>query len=128
MTTVEQNMFPAWFDRLQARYMNPVVRKIGPYLPGFAVIQHRGRKSGRVFTTPVNAFRAKGTLYVAMGHGRTDWIKNILAAGEAETTYAFRQYRLTNPRIIARGESDPGLPRLARLMSRRLPLFAADTE
>ncbi|MEC3918839.1 nitroreductase family deazaflavin-dependent oxidoreductase [Nocardia sp. CDC160] len=125
MDTVERNMFPAWFDRLQVKYMNPVVRKLGPYLPGFAVIQHRGRKSGRAFSTPVNAFRVDGTLYVAMGHGRTDWIKNILAAGEAETTYAFRRYRLVNPRVIPRGET--ALPGLARFMARRLPLFAADT-
>ncbi|WP_040815255.1 nitroreductase family deazaflavin-dependent oxidoreductase [Nocardia concava] len=128
MTTAERNHFPAWFDRFQSRYMNPVVRKLGPYLPGFAVIEHRGRKSGRAFSTPVNAFRANGTLYVAMGHGRTDWIKNILAAGEAETIYAFRTYRLTNPRVIPRGEADPSLPRLVRIMARRLPLFAADTE
>ncbi|MVU83299.1 nitroreductase family deazaflavin-dependent oxidoreductase [Nocardia sp. ET3-3] len=126
MTTVERNMFPAWFDRLQVKYMNPVVRHLAPYLPGFAVIEHRGRKSGREFATPVNAFRGNGKLVVAMGHGRTDWIRNLLAADGGSTRTAFRRYRLTNPRVIARGEAGSDLPFAARLAGRNLPLFVAD--
>ncbi|WP_433561414.1 nitroreductase family deazaflavin-dependent oxidoreductase [Nocardia sp. CA-151230] len=126
MPTTEPNMFPAWLDRLQVRYMNPVVRPLAPYLPGFAVIEHRGRRSGRAYSTPVNAFRFDGSLYVVMGHGRTDWIRNVLAAGEAATSYTFRHYRLVNPRVVGRGEAGPEFPFLARIAARRLPLFVAD--
>ncbi|MGW4249141.1 nitroreductase family deazaflavin-dependent oxidoreductase [Nocardia sp. NPDC004722] len=128
MSTVERNYFPAWVDRIQSRYMNPVVRRIAPYLPGFAVITHRGRKSGKPYSTPVNAFRGGNTLYVAMGHGRTDWIRNTLAAGEAEAHHTFRQFHLTNPRVIPRGEVSANAPLIARLSGRTLPLFAADLE
>ncbi|MFE3194865.1 nitroreductase family deazaflavin-dependent oxidoreductase [Nocardia sp. NPDC059240] len=128
MSTVERNYFPAWFDRIQSKYMNPVVRRIAPYLPGFAVIGHQGRKSGKVYSTPVNAFRAGGSLYVAMGHGRTDWIRNTLAAGEADAHYAFRRFRLVNPRVVARGEAPTDAPLVARLAARSLPLFVADLE
>ncbi|MTE13219.1 nitroreductase family deazaflavin-dependent oxidoreductase [Nocardia aurantiaca] len=128
MTTDERTMFPAWFDRLQARYMNPVVRPLAPYLPGFAVIEHRGRKSGRPYSTPVNAFRFDGKLCVVMGHGRTDWIRNVLAAGEADVVRASRRHKLVNPRIVARGEAGPDLPLPARLAARRLPLFMADIQ
>ncbi|GAB2533318.1 nitroreductase family deazaflavin-dependent oxidoreductase [Nocardia heshunensis] len=127
MSTVERNYFPAWFDRFQSKYMNRAVRPIAPYLPGFAVIGHQGRKSGKAYSTPVNAFRADGKLFVAMGHGRTDWIRNTLAAGEGDARYAFRRFRLVNPRVIARGEAGAEYPLVARIAGRSLPLFVADT-
>ncbi|BEK87879.1 nitroreductase [Nocardia seriolae] len=106
--------------------MNPVVRPVAPFLPGFAVIEHVGRRSGQPYATPVNAFRVGGRLYVAMGHGRTDWIRNTLAAGEAGARYAFRHYRLVNPRVVGRGEAGSEFPLAARIAARRLPLFVAD--
>ncbi|MGY2063804.1 nitroreductase family deazaflavin-dependent oxidoreductase, partial [Nocardia gipuzkoensis] len=66
MTTVDRgtSIFPEWLDRLQLRFVNPVVRPLAPYLPGFAVIEHRGRKSGRAYSTPVNALQHRGKLFV----------------------------------------------------------------
>ncbi|MFI1913711.1 nitroreductase family deazaflavin-dependent oxidoreductase [Nocardia sp. NPDC020380] len=122
------SIFPAWFDRFQNKYMNPAIRPLAPYLPGFAVLEHHGRKSGRPFATPVNAFRSGDKFYVALGHGRTDWVKNILAAGEADTRSAFRRYHLVNPRVVDRESAGPGLPLAARVAGRRLELFVADIE
>ena len=47
-------LFPAWLDRWQMKYMNPVVRRVARYLPTFAVVKHRGRKSGTPFEPPVS--------------------------------------------------------------------------
>ncbi len=128
MTTIDRgkSIFPEWLDRLQLRYMNPVMRQLAPYLPGFAVIEHRGRKSGRAYATPVNGFQHRGTFYVALGHGRTDWAKNVAAAGEADVRRLGRRLHLVHPRIVNREDEGPGLPLTARLAGRRLLLFVAD--
>ena len=128
MPTPDRNisLFPEWLDRLQTRYVNPVVRPVAPYLPGFAVIEHRGRTSGRPYATPVNAFRFDGKLCVALGHGRTDWVKNVVAAGEAGGRITGRRRRLVNPRIVDREEAGPGLPLAARIAGSRVKLFVAD--
>jgi deazaflavin-dependent oxidoreductase (nitroreductase family) len=44
------------------------------------VIEHRGRRSGRLYTTPVNYATVDGDVYCMAGFGpRTDWYRNILA-------------------------------------------------
>ncbi|WP_040825758.1 nitroreductase family deazaflavin-dependent oxidoreductase [Nocardia jiangxiensis] len=122
----EISLFPEWLDRIQTRYVNPMVRPLAPYLPWFAVVEHRGRKSGRTYSTPVNAFRFDGKLCVALGHGRTDWVKNVLAADGAEVRILGRRWRIVNPRIVDREEAGPGLPLAARVAGARVKLFLAD--
>jgi len=44
------------------------------------VIEHRGRRSGRHYTTPVNYAPVNGDVYCLAGFGpQTDWYRNILA-------------------------------------------------
>ncbi|MFC9997517.1 nitroreductase family deazaflavin-dependent oxidoreductase [Nocardia sp. NPDC127526] len=120
------HVFPAGLSRLQNRYFNPLVRPLAPYLPGFALLEHRGRKSGTPYTTPVNVVPARGIFIVVLGHGVTDWARNILAAGEAEARTTFRRVRLVDPRIVDPADPDPSLPLLARAAGRGLRLFVAD--
>jgi deazaflavin-dependent oxidoreductase (nitroreductase family) len=119
-------LFPAWVDHLQMRYMNPVVRRIARFLPTFAVVKHRGRKSGRSYETVVNAYRKGNVLAIQLGHGKADWVKNVLAAGEAEVRLMGRDLRITNPRIVPVGAGTEGLPWIARLGGRRMAVLAAD--
>jgi len=42
----------------------------------------RGRKSGRIFTTPVNVLDTDGKRYLVAPRGRTQWVRNAEAAGE----------------------------------------------
>ena len=95
-------LFPAWVDRIQLKYMNPAVRRVARFLPTFAVVKHRGRKSGRQYETVVNAYRKRRLLAILLGHGKADWVKNILAAGEADVRVNGRDLRITNPRIVPR--------------------------
>ena len=45
------------------------------------VIEHRGRKSGKQYLTPVNYALVDGEVYCTAGFGpRTDWYRNIMAA------------------------------------------------
>lgn len=119
-------LFPTWLDRLQMKYMNPGVRRLAPHLPLFAVVKHRGRKSGKSYETVVNAYRRGNKLAILMGHGKTDWVKNVLAAGEADVRLFRQEVRITNPRVVPAGTTGEPLPFVARLGGRRMGVFVAD--
>jgi deazaflavin-dependent oxidoreductase (nitroreductase family) len=119
-------LFPAWVDRLQIRYMNPAVKRVARFLPTFAVIKHRGRKSGRSYETVVNAYRRRRVLAILLGHGNADWVKNVVAAGEADVRLFGRDLHVTNPRVVPAGADAEGLPLIARLGGRRVGVLVAD--
>ena len=119
-------IFPPWLDRFQVKYFNPMIKPFARYLPGMATIKHRGRKSGKQYETIVTAFREGNVLAIVLGHGKTDWVKNVLAAGEADVHFARSDVHLTNPRIVPAGSDAEGLPRLARLQAKRAGVFVAD--
>ena len=119
--------FPVWLENFQIRYINPLAVPIARFMPGITVISHRGRKSGRRFETAVSAYRKGGTVAIMLAHGKTNWVKNILAAGEADIRLRGRDEHLVNPRIVAAGTDDPTLPRMARMAARRgVGVFVAD--
>jgi deazaflavin-dependent oxidoreductase (nitroreductase family) len=122
-------IFPKWFDRLQVKFMNPLVVKAAPYLPGFAQVVHKGRKSGKTFRTPVNPVQTKGRFVATLGHGTyTDWVRNLIAAGEGEVRCLGRSHRISNFRIVPPGDPGDGLPYLARKALKRIAVFTADID
>ena len=42
--------------------LNRVTKHIAPWAPGLGVVIHRGRRSGRLYQTPVNVFAANDRL------------------------------------------------------------------
>ncbi len=119
-------IFPPWLDRLQIKYMNPVMKRFGRYLPGTSIIKHRGRKSGKPYETVVTTYRKGDLLAIALGHGKADWVKNVLAAGEADVQIFRHDVHVTNPRILPAGSSGDELPWLARVQGRRVGVLVAD--
>lgn len=119
-------IFPPAMERMQVKYFNPMVKPFARYLPGIATIKHRGRKSGKTYETIVTAFRKGDVLAIALGHGKTDWVKNVLAAGEADLHLIRRDVHLVNPRIVPAGTGAEGLPLMARLQANKVAVFVAD--
>jgi deazaflavin-dependent oxidoreductase (nitroreductase family) len=119
-------VYPPWFENLQVKYLNPIMKPLLRRLPGTATIKHRGRKSGKPYETIVTAFRKGNLLAIALGHGKTDWVKNVLAAGEADVHFVRKDVHITNPRIIPAGSGTDGLPFAARVQAKRMAIFVAD--
>jgi len=46
------------------------------------LLEVRGRKSGKLFTTPVDLLELNGKRYLVAPRGRTQWVRNAEAAGE----------------------------------------------
>ena len=117
---------PAAVENFQIKYFNPMIKPFARFLPGMATIKHRGRKSGKPYETIVTAYRKGNVLAIALGHGKTDWVKNVLAAGEADVHFIRRDVHLANPRILPAGSDADGLPSMARLQAGKMAIFVAD--
>ena len=88
----------ARFNRIAT---NRLTGRFSGRLPGFGTIVHRGRRSGRVYHTPVNVFRVPEGYVVALTYGReTDWVRNVLAAGGCELETLGHKVKLTGPRLV----------------------------
>jgi deazaflavin-dependent oxidoreductase (nitroreductase family) len=80
--------------------LNRVTRRIAPWLPGFGVVVHRGRRSGRLYRTPVNVFPTGDGYRFALTYGpHTDWVENVLAAGGCELWTRGRTVLLVAPQL-----------------------------
>jgi deazaflavin-dependent oxidoreductase (nitroreductase family) len=119
-------LFPVWLERAQIEYLNPMLGPLLKRLPGFAVIRHRGRSSGKDYETIVSAYRKGSVLAIGLVHGKTNWVKNVLAAGEADIHVGRKDLHLVNPRVLPVGTVDPAVPRLARMLAKRQGTFVAD--
>jgi deazaflavin-dependent oxidoreductase (nitroreductase family) len=102
--------------RFNKRFTNRLTSKVAGYLPGFAIVSHIGRKSGRAYRTPVNAFRTDGGYIIALTYGaQSDWVKNVLAAGSCELQTRGRRVHLFDPYIVT-DESKVWAPLPVRLI------------
>jgi deazaflavin-dependent oxidoreductase (nitroreductase family) len=91
---------PRSIARFNRRFTNKLALRVAGYLPGFGVLNHVGRRSGRNYRTPVNVFPADGGYIIALTYGsESDWVKNVLAAGSCELQTRGRRVHLIGPRI-----------------------------
>ncbi|KRD20471.1 nitroreductase [Mycobacterium sp. Root265] len=119
-------LVPPALESFQIKYINPLMTPISKKLPGLSVITHTGRTSGKRYETPVTSYRKGNTLAIGLIHGKTNWVKNVLAAGQADVRVSGNDLHLVNPRVLPAGTADPSLPFLARLMLRKSGVFVAD--
>jgi deazaflavin-dependent oxidoreductase (nitroreductase family) len=67
-------------DRFFNRMMGQALR-LG-FAPGYMrLLEVRGRKSGKTFTTPVNVLDYQGKRWLVAARGETAWARNARAAG-----------------------------------------------
>lgn len=103
---------------LGSRLLNPLMAKLAGrrYVRLFAVLQHRGRRSGHVYETPVVAQRTADGFVVPMPFGeRTDWYRNLLAAGEGMIRWNGAAYHVVEPQMVEWAEARPAFHRLERV-------------
>jgi deazaflavin-dependent oxidoreductase (nitroreductase family) len=95
---------PKGLARFNIKVTNRITGPFANRLPGFAVVHHVGRKSGVERTTPVNMFRDGDRYVIPLTYGRdSQWVKNVLAAGELDLATRGRRVRLDDPRVVQDG-------------------------
>lgn len=86
-----------------ARLVNPLVLRLAGtrFLPLYGVLQHRGRRSGKLFHTPVVVRPTADGFVVPMPWGlTTDWYRNVTAAGGCTIRWKGRDYAMVQPEVI----------------------------
>jgi deazaflavin-dependent oxidoreductase (nitroreductase family) len=102
------------------RVFNPLVRPFVAWIPGFALVVHRGRRTGRLHRTPMMVFRRGEDAVFALTYGRdVDWVRNVLAAGWCELIVRRGRLRLVEPRVVT-DRTRRLVPALVRLPLRAL--------
>jgi len=65
-----------------------------------AIIRHRGRVSGQRYETPVGAFETADAILIALPYGRSNWARNVLAAGQATLVFEGETIQVDSPELI----------------------------
>jgi deazaflavin-dependent oxidoreductase (nitroreductase family) len=90
-----------WLAKINIVFTNRITSLFAGWLPGFGILTHVGRKSGKVYRTPVNVFRAPNGFIIALTYSsQSEWVKNVLAAGGCELTTRGKNYQLSAPKVV----------------------------
>ncbi|MCF6470397.1 nitroreductase family deazaflavin-dependent oxidoreductase [Nonomuraea sp. MG754425] len=101
---------PRWWGQINKRVFNPRAIAGGKW----PVLIHVGRVSGATYRTPLDAYPVPGGyLFVLVYGSRSDWARNILAAGQARLRIGGREVELAAPRIVGRDEAFEAMPATA---------------
>lgn len=111
---------PKRLARFNRRVTNRVADPLARRLPGLGVVVHIGRRSGRSYRTPVNAFGTPDGYVIALTYGAdSDWPKNVFAAGGCTLLTRGAAVPLTDPRPV-RTAKHRSIPAPARVILRLL--------
>jgi deazaflavin-dependent oxidoreductase (nitroreductase family) len=108
---------PQSIARFNKSVTNRITRLFAGRAPWFAIVIHTGRKSGKEYRTPLNAFPTKDGFAIALTYGPdTDWVKNVLASGSCSLEYRGHTIPLTSPSLTTVAEIDDTFPRPVRVV------------
>jgi deazaflavin-dependent oxidoreductase (nitroreductase family) len=82
---------PGWLKPLNRVII--LLQRMGLAFLTFHLLSVRGRRSGRIRTTPVSPFTVDGRRYV-LSVGATEWVKNARAAGTGVLSRGRHQQRV----------------------------------
>jgi len=92
---------PKTLARINRVATNRVARHVAGRLPGFAIVRHTGRRSGRAYRTPVNMYREGDRYVIALMYGAdSQWVRNVLAAGACEVESRGTRIGLERPELV----------------------------
>ncbi len=109
----------------QIRYFNKrvlnklMIRIAGKRYSPISIVIHKGRRSGKLYRTPVIAERAQNAFVFALTYGPgVDWYRNLLAAGECSLVQHGQEYHLVQPETLPVDEALRAFPLPARWLLR----------
>src|SRR5947209_16382974 len=90
-----------WLAKFNIAVTNRITGLFAGWLPGFGILTHFGRKSGKVYRTPINIFRVSNGFIIALTYSsQSEWVKNVLAAGRCELQTRGKEYQLSAPKVV----------------------------
>jgi deazaflavin-dependent oxidoreductase (nitroreductase family) len=82
--------------------MNPIQMRTAGTPGAYAgIVRHVGRVSGRAYETPVGVIATDEGFLIILPYGtQTSWLRNVMAAGEAELVTEGATYTVDQPELI----------------------------
>jgi deazaflavin-dependent oxidoreductase (nitroreductase family) len=119
--------FPRWYARWNRLATNKLVRLWAGWVPAMAVLTHRGRRSGKLYRTPLNVFPTDDgwAVFLPYGVDKTEWLKNVKAAGGARMQHYGRTFEVSQPRVTSKTDAAQHVLRRWLPVYRRSPFPAA---
>jgi deazaflavin-dependent oxidoreductase (nitroreductase family) len=102
-----------------ARLFTPLVRPLAGHrwFPLWAVLEHRGRRSGQPYATPVVARRVADGFVIPLPFGdATQWTKNLATTGSGTVRWSGRTFAVANPTIVRREDCASAFTAVQRLL------------
>ena len=69
------------------------------------LLQVRGRKSGKIYSTPIDLLELGGKRFLVAPRGRTQWVRNAEAAGEVTLKKGSKRQRYPAASSLRSGEA-----------------------
>jgi deazaflavin-dependent oxidoreductase (nitroreductase family) len=117
---------PRWLAKINRRVFNPMEIKRGKR----PVLTHVGRSSGKTYHTPLDAHPFDGGyVFILMYGSGSDWVQNILSAGEASLKTGKDHHDLVGPRVVGRDEAREllsGAPKLPPALTKASEFLVMD--
>jgi deazaflavin-dependent oxidoreductase (nitroreductase family) len=102
---------PRALARFNRRVTNRVLGPLAHAIPPFAEVEHRGRRSGRTYRTPVWAFETERGYVIALTYGpATEWVRNVLTAGGCRVRTPSGVVPIGNARLLHGDEGRTLMP------------------
>ena len=112
-----------WVAAFNRTILNRITSRFANRLPGFGIVTHVGRKSGRLYRTPVNVFRGPDGFMIALTYGRdSEWGRNVVSAGGCQLETRRVLYQLSAPTVV----HDPTRRRFPLLVRMILGIIGAN--
>lgn len=88
-------------------------------MPLWALVRHRGRKSGKTYETPIAIIGSTSeVVYIALPWGRgTDWIRNLQAADGGTLVWKGQTISVTEPGFVDKAEALAAAPGIRRKLA-----------
>lgn len=106
-----------------ARQLNKLAAKLAGrrILPLWALVRHRGRKSGKPYETPIAIVGSNAdSVYIALPWGRgTDWVRNLQAADGGTLVWKGRMIAVSEPAFVTKDEALAAAPEVRRRVAGR---------
>jgi deazaflavin-dependent oxidoreductase (nitroreductase family) len=82
---------------------SPLARRLAGrrWFPLWAVLEHRGRRSGRDYAIPVAVLVTPETFVIGLPWGpQTNWVRNVLAAQGCTIRWKGEEFRVRDPQLV----------------------------
>lgn len=101
------------------QHINPLALRVAGRFGSLVELEHVGRRSGLTRHTPVRAFRRGDRVVAGANFGSdSDWVKNVMAAGQARMRMRGRTLLLSNPQLVDLSEAVALIPAWFRVALR----------